>query len=286
MRARVQSSSASQPSGVKTAIAILAALALGGALALGSATAKADETTPRKSPLADLIAKQRAEDAAIEAKASDTRSDNEKRHVAQDHPDTEALIAGLKAKIAYLADRLEYYELFAKVRGDQVEELKRELEAAKSKDPANAPWWFQEGGSERFQLWADCKPVQPKVHVDDMTESGPKLTEESVQSAVESRLRSARLYNDLSGKADALRPILWIIVERFGERELPPYSINVALEKIHLDRATGLQGRSTSWRTASFGMGSPEFVRSMLAEQIDVFLAAYLRVNETKCGAR
>ena len=255
-----------------------AVLALGIALMLGSGASKADEATPPgEKPLPaevrrllDEINAVIEEREEIEAKAADTRSDDEVRHVALDHPGTEALIAGLKAKSTYLADALE---------GSR-ERLGRERVArmeAEAKDPANAPYWWEDDSSyERFELWADCKPMRVGVGVEDEGKAAARLTEESVRSAVESRMRAARLYSD-EGTG------LWldVLVDRIAGG---PFLIAIVFRKIQLDMETGQGGLSVSWRTGSFGTGAPEFVRSTLAEHMDEFLAAYLRVNEEACG--
>ena len=261
-----------------------AVLALAIALMLGSGASNADDATPpgekprtaedRQRLLDDIeatiaaIEEREAKESAIEAKAADTRSDDEVRHVALDHPDTEALIAGLKAKSAYFADALE---------GSQ-ERLRRELVArmkAEAKDPAIAPYWWEDDSSyERFELWADCEPM--RVHINNFGDG--KLAEAAVQPAVESRLRAARLYESKTGTP---RPQLQVSI---GRAASGPFSITVQFRKARFDMETGQKGLSDSWRTTSFGTGPPEYVRSALSEHMDTFLAAYLRVNEEACG--
>ena len=111
-----------------------------------------------------------------------------------------------------------------------------------------------------------------------MTESGSKLDEESVRSAVESRLRSARLYSDVAAST------LSVVVQRRSTSSNFPYVIVVSVNKVMYDLNTGLRGRASSWRAGSFGVGSAEFVRSSLTENIDKFLVVYLRVNEPACN--
>ena len=259
-------------SGSRTAV-----LALGIALMLGSGASKADEATPPgKKPLPaevqrllDELNAAIEEREEIEAKAADTRSDDEVRHVALDHPGTEG-IAGLKAKSTYLADALE---------GSR-ERLGRERVArmeAEAKDPANAPYWWEDDSSyERFELWADCKPMRVGVGVEDEGKAAARLTEESVRSAVESRMRAARLYSD-EGTG------LWldVLVDR---RAGGPFLIAIVFRKIQLDMETGQRGLSVSWRTGSFGTGAlRSFHPSRTHGQI---LAAYLRVNEEAWARR
>ena len=108
--------------------------------------------------------------------------------------DPMAEIARLKAENADLRSRLN------RTLADAIEILVREKELEAEIErlhPGNAPWAADDDADlERFQLWAGCEPMSLNIVVDDTTEDGPKLTEESVRSAVESRLRSARLYSD------------------------------------------------------------------------------------------
>lgn len=57
--------------------------------------------------------------------------------------------------------------------------------------------------SERFGLFAACRPM--RVLVEDLSEAATKigLTVESIETTAESRLRAARLY-----KADQVYPVL------------------------------------------------------------------------------
>lgn len=248
-----------------------AVLALGIALMLGSSASKADEATPPGEKPRTAEDRQRLLDkieAVIEVKAADTRSDDEVRHVALDHPDTEALIAGLKAKSTYLADALE---------GSRERSMRERIAriVAEAKDPANAPYWWDDGGShERFELWADCEPM--RVYINNYGDG--KLAETTVQFAVESRLRAARLYESKIGTP---HPQLKVSI---GRAASGTFSIGVQFRKARFDMETGQKGLSDSWQATSFGTGPPEYVRSALSEHMDEFLAAYLRVNEEACN--
>ena len=190
--------------------------------------------------------------------------------------DPMAEIARLKAENADLKSRL--YRTLA----DAIEMLVREeeLEAEIERlHPGNAPWAADDDADlERFQLWAGCEPMSLNIVVDDTTEDGPKLTEESVRSAVESRLRSARLYSDEPTDVQ-----LGVTADRFGNSA--SFQFNVRLWKKVLDMNTGLRYGSSTWETRAHGRGPPEYVRATLSKHIDRFLIAYLRVNEAACGS-
>ena len=51
------------------------------------------------------------------------------------------------------------------------------------------------GQETPFALFNDCKPVDLYVSLDDDSDGETELTEARIQTAVESRLRSARLYD-------------------------------------------------------------------------------------------
>ena len=87
-----------------------------------------------------------------------------------------------------------------------------------------------------------AEPMWLNIVVDDTTEDGPKLTEESVRSAVESRLRSARLYSD--ERTDVQ---LVVTADRFGNPT--SFQLSVDLWKNVLDINTGLRYGSITWET-------------------------------------
>ena len=141
----------------------------------------------------------------------------------------------------------------------------------------------------RFELWTDCKPLSPMILVVDNREGVPKLTWESVQSAVESRLRSARLYSNLDNAMgdDPTSVLLQIYVNTIGDGysdNRRVFFFNIGLSKRLLDLETGIRDLMQTYQTRFEGIGTREDIRFKLAEYIDEFLAEYLRVNEAACG--
>ena len=130
----------------------------------------------------------------------------------------------------------------------------------------------------RFQLFNDCRPID--LAVEGLSEDARKigLTKESLITAAESRLRSARLYD-----AEASNHI-YINVNVVG------MALNVLLEynKELLDLSSGEFGTAMTWRTGSTGTHGRDasYIRSAVSEKIDKFLVEYLRVNEEACEKR
>lgn len=218
----------------------LAAFALVAALALGTGAAEAQDQDPDtlpESPFKERLQEQQTIQERL-LRAINERLDEE--------------IAELHERIADL--QVQIFELV-------------------QAKPEFAPWYDTD--PERFELWTDCQPMVMSVFVSDRTEGGARLTEESVRSAVESRLRAARLYSDGTDS-------VWLKVSVFrGEHT---YYTAISLLKERFDFRTGLRGASTTWDTWATGRGSADYVRSSIAELMDTFLAAYLRVNDKACG--
>ena len=121
------------------------------------------------------------------------------------------------------------------------------------------------------------------ILVVDNREGVPKLTDESVHSAVESRLRSARLYSDAlvfsRGPGDGTSPftdpptsvLLQIYVNTIGNYysdSLQTYSFNIGLSKRLLDLETEIRENKLTYQTTFEGSGTREDVRFKLAESL------------------
>ena len=104
------------------------------------------------------------------------------------------------------------------------------------------------------------------------------LTEESLLFAVESRLRSARLYNS-NGEQH-----LYARVSVVGAA----YSVHLEFWKELHDSLSNLSFLATTWDVGSLGTHGQDsgHVLSTLAVRLDGFLVDYLRVNEKACEER
>ena len=132
---------------------------------------------------------------------------------------------------------------------------------------------------ERFQLFSDCSPMQLVIDTLDSNEKKIGLTDEAIQAAVESRLRSARLYT-----SDKLKPFFYVKVHVIGNA----FSIRLFYYKSVYDPLSGNSDYAPTWNSGVTGThsGKPGYIRSQISESMDRFLLEFLRVNENACEKR
>ena len=144
------------------------------------------------------------------------------------------------------------------------------------------------GVSDRdaFRLWAACAPVA--VEVSDVSEHGRKigLRRVDIETAVRSRLRAARLYEDKNAA-----PALIVLVRVFKG----VFAVDVQLYKALEDRSTWsstpegvdhLFGFAATWIDGRIGTHGDrsDYILSTVAHLTDKFIDDYLRVNAAACG--
>lgn len=129
---------------------------------------------------------------------------------------------------------------------------------------------------DRFELFSDCQPIY--LIAGDLTPAAVEigLTKEAIQAAVESRLRSAQLYNP-----EASTPFLYVYVHVVGIA----FHIDLEYNKQLLDPASGLTSRATTWSAGTTGTHGRDasFILAAVAELMDLFLVEFSRVNEEAC---
>ena len=127
----------------------------------------------------------------------------------------------------------------------------------------------------RFALFTYCEPVDVFMGAWDSDADELGLTEKSVQAAIESRLRSARVYSEESSYFLAVEII---VVSNAFFAELGFY-------KRLSDPRAGGSGYVATWQSGSVGIhgGDARYIRSALTEKMDEFLVEYPRVNESAC---
>ena len=127
---------------------------------------------------------------------------------------------------------------------------------------------------DRFQLFNECRPM--RLLVGELSPDAAKigLPEASIKVALESRLRSARLYDSDTA------PHLFILATVFDEGA---FSVGLQYRKVLRDLASDETVLATSWSRDAVGRGDAAFVLSGISQQMDQFLVEYLRVNESAC---
>ena len=139
----------------------------------------------------------------------------------------------------------------------------------------------------RFTYWTGCSPLRLFVAMDSEDAVRMGLTEEAVATAVRSRLRAARLYTD-TNNSEVPGLVVHVSVFSSQRRTGGAFSIDVALYKPLYDPLTSLSmpARTNDITTsARIGLhaGNAAFILSEIAQAMDEFLDAYLRVNEPAC---
>ena len=135
----------------------------------------------------------------------------------------------------------------------------------------------------RFMLFNHCGPIPVMVMGLSKDAEGIGLSQDSLQTALESRLRSARLYKPISSMDDVLNPHLTLRVGVLNHA----FSIDLSYVKWVCHPDTDECGTTPTWSSTAFGTHSGDggYIRSAVSEKIDQFLVEYLRVNEESCGS-
>ena len=128
---------------------------------------------------------------------------------------------------------------------------------------------------DRFQLFNECRPMNLIVADVSAAAAEIDLTTAAIQTAVESRLRSARLYDVDAGS------LLYVNVIVVGRA----YAFDLEYTKVVYDQVSTERGLATTWESGQVGThgGDAAYILAGLAGYMDVFLVAYLRVNESAC---
>lgn len=128
-----------------------------------------------------------------------------------------------------------------------------------------------------FNLSNNCQPMDLVVEPLAPVAAEMGLTEESIQNLVESRLRSARLYNP---DPDSTLAHLYISVDIVG------VTFNISLKYTKPIRVLGSDLKVTSGTSITDTHGrDASYILSGVSELTDDFLLKYLRVNEEACQA-
>ena len=140
---------------------------------------------------------------------------------------------------------------------------------------ASSAWTDEVTRLDRFQLWNGCEPMQLVVESlhQDATDIG--LTEEAITTAVRSRLRGTRLYDDSASQ------YLYVNVTVVGGA----YAVKLEYNKMVFDLASDESFPATTWETGSAGTHGRNsgFILSHVSRHTDKLIDNYLRVNQDAC---
>ena len=144
-----------------------------------------------------------------------------------------------------------------------------------------APATAEETAEERyarFQLFTNCEPIDLVVEELSSDAINVGLTRESIQAAVESRLRAARLYDP------SAYPYLYVNVHVVGLA----FSSSVELRKPVFDAYSLEEISASTWKNSVTGTHGKDsnYITSSLSQNLDYFLLQFLRVNEEACAKR
>ena len=130
---------------------------------------------------------------------------------------------------------------------------------------------------DRFQLFTNCEAIYVLVEGLSADASKIGLTKESIQNAVESRLRSARIFSTTR----KMSHYLYVNVNVAGRT----VSSSLEFYKLLSDPFTGTKGFATTWVRGMTGTHGNRVGRilSGLSRHLDNFLTEFLRVNDETC---
>lgn len=141
-------------------------------------------------------------------------------------------------------------------------------------------------GYDRFRLFNACRPVRVMI---SSTDPNIQRHLDSLRPMVESRLRSARLYTE--NPVESRNGFLDVRVTMIGLAGFgPAYIIDFQYKKLVTDEY-GESYHAATWPDRRFRSGHGTYgnaayihIKSRLSSFLDLFLAAYLRVNKSACG--
>ena len=143
---------------------------------------------------------------------------------------------------------------------------------------------------ERFHLYTGCREV--KLSVGGHLESDGWGYQASLEAAVRSRLRSARIYAEEDADDPSL-PELYIIYytkdlyATNGNLVGVSFNVRASLDKAVRDPISGIDGHATTWRDDDrLGWDSKPVSGRLLqfvSEATNEFIDSYLRVNAAAC---
>ena len=141
---------------------------------------------------------------------------------------------------------------------------------------------------ELFQLWNECQPVGVLTWIsEDSDRVG--LSQERLESLVESRLRVARIFDD-SEFTSSLYPYLEVGVNVVQVKQVAHvFGIQIGLVSLVYKEITDTDGWAMTWQgksvagVAGRNYDGGSYILQWVGESVDNFIALYLRVNSEAC---
>ena len=131
---------------------------------------------------------------------------------------------------------------------------------------------------ENRELYARCASVGMLVEELPSTAKGIGLSKAAIESAVESRLRGARLF-----ESDTVAAGQWLYIN--ANVVSRAFAISVDLRRVVTDTGFGRRGTVAVWDVGSAGThgNDGQYILSSLSGHMDAFLTKYLRANDAWC---
>ena len=132
------------------------------------------------------------------------------------------------------------------------------------------------------RLYNRCTPMS--LFVADMTQDAVSigLSKSTVENAVESRLRAARVFSDEHSR-DSLYVQLDVL--KSGEQEVV-FGVDVSLNRYMEDNGFGTPDFVEIWSTGTIGFAGSNnhpFIVGAVSKYLDEFLTKFLRANDRVC---
>ena len=147
---------------------------------------------------------------------------------------------------------------------------------AQTEDPFERALLKHRASSDPMVAKLGVEPCAPIWLHTEVRDDGASLSQDSVETAVRSRLRAARLYKD---DPEWVVGVLGVRVSTYSIA----FSVQIWFEKEQIDKMTGVEGWSRAgWGKSLLGIynDKPTVIMAAINEGVDLFLDDFLRVNE------
>ena len=129
---------------------------------------------------------------------------------------------------------------------------------------------------DKFRLWNECSGVDLLIEHLSEDELSIGLSEESIESTIRSRLRSARIFNE--DHYDYIYVQIGVLDSA--------WTVNMELRKIVRDMSSEEMNSAQTWSNGRIGThaNDHQYILGSLATMTDQFVDEYFRVNDSACG--